>query len=602
MAGLHKGFSMLALLGWLRSIFGSVLNSIAKLIAFLVLATTLLVVISLMRGDGLPANNVLTLDLRQAIPDSANRPSFPLTARPVTLMDIVFALDDAGRDKRIKGLVMRLGDEGVSLSQAEELTQALARFKARGKFVIAQATSFEGPGLGDYLAATAANEIWVQPKSDFSVSGAGVGEFFLRGLIDKVHAVPQMVKRVEYKSAADTFMEKTMTSYDREQLTEVTQSWYDAALNEMSTARHVGKDQLQAAFEASPQFAEDAKAKGLVDRIGYDDDALAAALGRAGSGAKPLKMSDYIKSRDGVSALNANVAVIEAAGEIADGTARNSPFETSSGIASDDLSDAIRQATRDSDIKVIVLRVDSPGGSVTASDQILDAVKKAQAKGKPVVVSMGSLAASGGYYISASADRIVAEPGTLTGSIGVLTGKVTFAGTADMVGAKMDEVAIGKNTLMDSPVTPYTPDQLNAVNHEADVIYGDFLQKVATGRHLPLAKVQDIAKGRVWTGEDAAARGLVNRLGGFWTAAAEAGSLGKLAPDQLSFRIYPKPKGFLDEAEALMGAGGDSVKTLASLRDLLELPPVREVREAVRDMPRQRVELRASNLTQLLGR
>ena len=534
---------MLALLSWLRSIFASVLNSIAKLIAFLLLATVALVLISLGRGDGLADNSVLTLDLRQAVPDSSSRPAIPLTARPVTLMDIIFALDAAGRDKRIKGLVMRLGGQGVALPQAEELTQALDRFKARGKFVIAQTTSFEGPGLGDYLAATAANEIWVQPKSDFAVSGVGGGEFFLRGLIDKVHATPQMVKRAEYKSAADTFMEKTMTSYDREQLTQVMQSWYDAALTEMGRARHISKDQLHDAFEASPQFAEDAKAKGLVDRIGYDDDALSAALSRAGSGAKPLKMSDYIKSRDGVPVLNANVAVIEAAGEIADGTAGNSPFATSSGIASDDLSDAIRQATRDSDIKVILLRVDSPGGSVTASDQILDAVKKAQAKGKPVVVSMGSLAASGGYYVSTSADSIVAEPGTLTGSIGVLTGKVTFAGTADMVGARMDEVAIGKNTLMDSPVTPFTPDQLVAVNHEADVIYGDFLQKVANGRHLPLTQVQDIAKGRVWTGADAANHGLVNRLGGFWTATAEAASLAKLGPDQVNFRVYPKPKG-----------------------------------------------------------
>jgi protease-4 len=592
---------MIALLGWLRSIFAAVLNSIAKLIAFLVLATAVLVVISLARGDGLPAVSVLTLDLRQPIPDSASRPSFPLTARPVTLMDIIFALDSAGRDTRIKGLVMRLGDEGVSLPQAEELNQALARFKARGKFVIAQATGFDGPGMGDYLAATSANEIWVQPKSDFGVAGAGAGEFFLRGLIDKVHATPQMVKRAEYKSAADTFMEKTMTAYDREQLTQVMQSWYDAALGEIAAARHIGKDQVQAAFEASPQFAEDAKAKNLVDRTGYDDDALSAALARAGAGAKPLKMSDYIKSRDGVPVLNANVAVIEAAGEIADGTARNNPFGSSSGIASDDLSDAIRQATRDNDIKVIVLRVDSPGGSVTASDQILDAVKKAQAKGKPVVVSMGSLAASGGYYISASADRVVAEPGTLTGSIGVLTGKVSFAGTADLIGAKMDEVAIGKNTLMDSPTQPFTPDQLTAINHEADVIYEDFLTKVANGRHLPLARVQDVAKGRVWTGSDAATRGLVNRLGGFWTAAAEAGSLAKLPPDQLSFRVYPKPKGFLEEAQALMGAGGDAVKTMGTLKSLMDLPPVRGVTEAVHDMPRQRIELRAPNLPELLG-
>ena len=592
---------MIALLSWLRSILASVLNSIAKLVALMLLVVVVLVVIGLARGDGLPANSLLTLDLRTAIADSASRPPFPLQARPVTMMDLVFALDAAGRDQRIKGLLMRLGS-GMSVAQAEELTQALARFKAHGKFVIAQTTGFQGPGLGDYLAASAADEIWVQPKSDFSVSGAGAGEFFLRGLIDKVHAVPQMVKRVEYKSAADTFMEKTMTAPDREQLTQVMQSWYDAALDEIGRARHLTRTQLQAVFEASPQFAEDAKTKGLLDRIGYDDDALAAALGRAGAGAKALKMSDYIKSRDAVPAVaSANVAVIEAAGEIADGTASTSLINTSAGIASDDMSEAIRQATRDKDIKVILLRVDSPGGSVTASDQILDAVKKAQKAGKPVVVSMAGLAASGGYYISASADRIVAEPGTLTGSIGVLTGKVTFAGTADMVGARMDEVAIGKNTLIDSPVTPYTPDQLAAVNHEADVIYGDFLQKVASGRHLQLAQVAEVAKGRVWTGADAAAHGLVNQLGGFWTAAAVAAQLGKLAPDQLVFRVYPKPKGFWDEAAQLFGGAGDSVKALESLKALMDLPPVQTVTEAIHDAPRQRVELRATNLPRLLG-
>jgi protease IV len=592
---------MIALLRWLGSIFASVLNGIAKLVALAVVVGVVLIVIGLARGDGLPSSTLLTLDLRQTIADSASRPPFPLAARPVTMMDLIFALDAAGHDKRIKGLLMRMG-EGMSLAQAEEITQALARFKAQGKFVIAQTTGFQTPGLGDYLAATAANEIWVQPKSDFSVSGAGAGEIFLRGLVDKVHATPQMVKRVEYKSAADMYMEKTMTAPDREQLTQVMQSWYDAALNEAASARHLSRAQVQAAFEASPQFAEEAKAKGLLDRIGYDDDALGAALGRAGAGAKVLKMSDYIKSRDSTpGAASANVAVIEAAGEINDGTASTSLINAGAGIASDDMSEAIRQATRDNDIKVILLRVDSPGGSVTASDQILDAVKKAQAKGKPVVVSMAGLAASGGYYIAASADRIVAEPATLTGSIGVLTGKVTFAGTADMVGAKLDEVAIGKNTLMDSPVNPYTPDQLVAVNHEADVIYDDFLQKVSLGRHLPLAQVQDVARGRVWTGADAATHGLVNQLGGFWTAAGVAAQLGKLPADQLAFRVYPKPKGFWDEASRLFGGAGASVKTLENVQTLLDLPEIHTVAEAIHDAPRHRVELRASNLSQLLG-
>ena len=408
--------------------------------------------IGLVRGDGTPANTVLTLDLRQGLPDSANGPRLPLSARPLTVMDLIFTLDAAGHDARVKGVVVRLGGGGVSLAQAEEIATAFQRFRASGKFVIAQATAFFGAGMGDYLTAAAADQIWVQPKSGFAVSGAGAGEIFLRGLFDKIHAEPQIAKRAEYKSAADMYMEKTMTGPDREQLNAVMQSWYDAAVTAAATDRHLGKQAAAAAFEASPQFAEDARQKGLVDRLGYDDDALAAALAKAGAGAKPFKIADYPLPENGFA--KPNIAVIEAAGEIVDGTAKGSVFDAGAGIASDDMSEAIRQAARDTGIKAIVLRVDSPGGSVTASDQILDAVKKAQAKGKPVVVSMAGLAASGGYYISASANKIVAEPGTLTGSIGVLTGKVSVGKSLDMVGVGFDQVSVGKNTLMDSPLSP----------------------------------------------------------------------------------------------------------------------------------------------------
>jgi protease IV len=588
---------------WLGSVFAAVLNGVAKFVVGLILLAAVLLIIAMVHGDGVPANTVLSLDLRQTIADSSSRPALPLVDRPVTVMDLIFALDAASRDNRIKGVIMRVGG-GVSLSQSEELTAAFNRFKAHGKFVIAQATSFESPGMGDYLTAAAANEIWMQPKSNFAVSGAAAGEIFLRGLFDKVHAVPQMAKRAEYKSAADMYTEKGMSDPDREQLTAVMASWYDAGLSAAAAARHITKDQVKNAFEASPQFAEDAKAKGLIDRIGYDDDAQAAALARAGSGAKILKMADYIAAQDTMTETGGNIAVIEAAGEIVDGTAHTSLLSTSAGIASDDLSAAIRQATRDRNIKAIVLRVDSPGGSVTASDQILDAVKKAQAKGKPVVVSMGELAASGGYYISASADRIVAEPATLTGSIGVLTGKVSFGGTADLVGVKVDQVSIGKNTMMDSVTQPFTDDQWAALNHQADVIYDDFLHKVSAGRKLPFAQVSDVARGRVWTGADGASRGLVNSLGGFWTAAGLAAELGKIPADQVKFRTYPWPKGLLNGISQMFGGAGADLaqgfSALTGISTLLNAPALEGVTRAVEETPRRGIELRAPALQQLL--
>ena len=587
---------MIRFLHWLRSIVAAVLNGIAKTTFLLLLIFAVLLVIGLVRGDGTPANTVLTLDLRKGLPDSANGPRLPLSARPLTVMDLIFTLDAAGRDARVKGVVVRLGGGGLSIAQAEELATAFQRFRSSGKFVIAQATAFFGAGMGDYLTAAAADQIWVQPKADFAVSGAGAGEIFLRGLFDKIHAEPQIAKRADYKSAADMFMEKTMTGPDREQLTAVMQSWYDAAVTAAATGRHLDKAAVAAAFEASPQFSEDAKQQGLIDRLGYDDDALAAALGRAGAGAKALKIADYDRAEQIFD--KPNIAVVEAAGEIADGSAGSSVFGAGAGIASDELSEAIRQAAREPGIKAIVLRVDSPGGSVTASDQILDAVKKAQAKGKPVVVSMAGLAASGGYYISASANKIVAEPGTLTGSIGVLTGKVSVGKTLDMVGVGFDEVSIGKNTLMDSSLSPYTPEQWAALNHEADVIYDDFLHKVAAGRKLPFTQVQDIARGRVWTGADAKTHGLVDELGGFWTAAGLAARLGGVPQDQLAFKVYPRPKGLLEGLENLAGSTGVSMHALLGLQTLMELPGIQGVLGAMGEAPRGGVEMRAVGLPQ----
>lgn len=575
---------MVRFLTWIRDILLSVLNGVAKFAVFLVLIFAILLLIALVRGDGMPGNMVLALDLREPIDDSAAAPTSLLTSKRVTVMDVVLGLDAAGRDARVKGVVMRLGNGALSTAEAQEIGAALQRFRARNKFVIAQATAFFGAGMGDYLAASAANEIWMQPKSPFSPSGAGGGELFLRGTFDKIHAEPQIAKRAEYKSAADMFMEKDMSPADREQLTQLMNSVYDGAVAQMASNRRVPRTDIVTALQASPQFAEEAKDRKMVDRIGYDDESRAAAIKRAGSGAKSIKFTDYVKDVSPKLAT-ANIAIVEAAGEIRDGTAKTSWLSASSGIASDDLSAAIDQAARDKNIKAIVLRVDSPGGSVTASDQILHAVKKAQIAGKPVVVSMGSVAASGGYYISLSANKIVAQPGTITGSIGVLTGKVSINKTLELVGAKAETVAVGKNTLMDSPLTPFTPDQWANLNHQADVIYDDFTAKVAAGRKLPLAKVREVARGRVWSGTDASERGLVDRLGGFWTAAQTAAGLASISADNMTFRVYPRPTGFLGRLEALSGGVSASLALVGRVESLLDLPLLKAVLGGVADLP-----------------
>ena len=591
---------MVAFLLWLRSILFGTLNGLAKLVLAVVLVLVVLLAIGLFRGDGLPGTMVLTLDLRKAIADSAPPTPFDLGRRNPTVMDVETALDEAGRDARVKGVLLQLGSGSVSTAQAEELGAAFARFRAKGKFVVAYSHGFLSTGLGDYLLATSANEIWMQPQSNFSPAGAGVGEVFLRGLFDKIQAEPQIVKRADYKSAADTFMEKSMTAADREQLTALLQSVYNSATAGAAAARKLPAQLIVASLDKSPQFAEQAQKEGLIDKIAYDDDAEAAALKKAGQGARKVALGEFLRARDGSGAFASGpkVALIQASGEIVDGSVSgNGLFGGNNVIASDDMAKTIRQATDDKDVKAIVLRVDSPGGSVSASDQILDALKKAQKKGKPVVVSMGSVAASGGYFISAYANRIVAQPGTITGSIGVLTGKVSFGKSLGLIGVSGEQVGVGKNALFDSPLEPFTPAQLANLNAQADAIYADFKKKVATGRNLPIATVDEIAKGRVWSGADAKAHGLVDQLGGVWDAGETARTLAKMSTkDPLVFKRYPREKGFFDAMNDLFGSTQAGASAIEGLVRIIDLPPIRATLKAMQSLPKGGVELRAPNL------
>lgn len=590
---------MIAFLRWVGRIVAGTFNGLICITLGIVMIAVVLAVIGMAQGDRLPKSMVLALDLRKPIADSASK-EFNFGSRPLTVMDVVLGLDAAGRDGRVKGAFVRLGSGSLTVAEAEEISAALKRFRAAGKFVIAHAQGFDGAGLGDYVAAAAADQIWMQPKSVFQTSGVGGGEIFLRGLFDKIKAEPQIAKRAEYKSAADMYMESGMSKADREQLTELMQSTYDNAVREAAKNRKITKEALVAAFEASPQFTEDALAKKLIDKAGYDDDALGAALNKAGDGADAIALSQFVNSKRAMAySMGPKIALVEAAGEIVEGSSGSGPFDSQSVIAGDDMARAIRQATDDKDVKAIILRVDSPGGSVAASDQILDAVKKAQAAGKPVVVSMGSLAASGGYYISLSANKIIAHPATITGSIGVLTGKVSIGKTLGLIGVKGETIGVGKNALMNTDLEPYTPEQWAAVNAQADAIYADFTKKVADGRKLPLEKVHDIARGRVWTGADAKDRGLVDTLGGFWDAAETAKKLSGIpAGDHVAFKTYPRKKGIFETIEAWLGASDDEVEAITNFKTLMKAPVVNHAVRAIREAPRADVELRAANLPQ----
>lgn len=570
---------------WLWSLIKSVLNAFARIVVVAIVVIAILATIRLSAGDGLPNNMVLSLDLRTSMEDKSAPSLLELTASKLSIMDTVFGLDAASRDPRVKGVYLRLGTGDLSVAQAQELRDALRRFKAADKFVISHAQSFYSGGLGDYELAAISDQIWMQPVGAFFAAGASGGTLFLKGLFDKIQAVPQFVQRYEYKNAADTFMQTDYTPAHREATTRVLQSWYDSALVTIAADRQMTREALVATLEESPSSAEFVRERGLITAIGYDDEAENAARGRAGAGARITEFTQYLNKAPTRPRNNGPVfALVHAAGEIVEGEDKETLTGGVTGVAGDTFAQAVRAATRDRDVRAIVVRVDSPGGSAIASDQILDALKKARAAGKPVVVSMGSVAASGGYYISLAADKIIAEPGTLTGSIGVVWGKFAIGKTLEsLAGVRGGEIGIGKNALFLSGMQPWTEDQMAEVNAQADLVYEDFTRKVAEGRKLPLERVQEIARGRVWTGADARERGLVDELGGFWTAVDSAKVIAEIDPEtRVRFRDYPRRENLFQRVADIFESSAAAMATLQSLNTLVSSDVVQSLLSGIR--------------------
>ena len=589
----------MGVLSWLWRIVKSVLNGFAKLAVAALILLFVLVVIGLFRGDGVPRNAVLDLDLRQTMDDKSSSSLLDLGEGKLGIMDVVMGLDRAARDARIKGVVLRIGSGDLALAKAEELRDALKRFKESKKFVIAHSQSFYSGGLGDYTLASAADQIWMQPTSTFFSSGEGSTTMFFKGLFDKINATPQFIQRYEYKNAANVFTETGFTPAHREATERVLNSWYDSALQEVAGDRKLDRAQLSAILDTSPMMVDAAKQKGLITNIGYEDEASDAAKKLAGNGAETMRFDRYLQAIRGNAdaAGGPTIALVHAAGDIVEGSDDNAIGNATTQIAGDTFSDAIREAAADTNVKAILLRVDSPGGSAIASDQILHALQKAHAAGKPIVVSMGSVAASGGYFISMAADKIVAEPGTLTGSIGVIFGKVAVGKSLELVGVEGRELGVGKNALFLSGMTPWDPDQLTSANAQADAVYADFTQKVAAGRKLPLERVQAVARGRVWTGADAKERGLVDELGGFWTAVADVKKLAGIADgERVAFKDFPAPHGLVGALQRLVEGSSANLKALDGLNAILQTAQVKALIELAHAAGQSGVQFRAVDL------
>ena len=527
------------------------------------------------------SGTVLELDLEQPL-DEGGAPAAILGGQGRTVLDALLALRAAAHDDDVVALIARVGGSGPGLATSQELREAIAEFRAAGKPAIAFAESFGemSPGTSGYSLATAFDEIWLQPSGELNLTRAAGEAMFLRGAFDKAGIEPQISQRKEFKNAANQYMETGLTDAHREAMTALLQSLERQIIDDIAQGRPKlgGAERVALLLAGGPLSAQAALETGLVDQLGYKDEVTAALQkrlvqsGALQGDARPrfLWLHKYAEraSLPTNAGVGKAVALIVAHGPVVRGRSSVDPLSGESSFGSDTVSAALRAATEDEDVAAILLRVDSPGGSYVASDTIWREVGRARQSGKPVIVSMGDLAASGGYFVAMGADRVFASRATLTGSIGVFGGKVVTAGMWDKTGIAFETVT--SHSEVDpsffSTDMPYSERARAWLDGELDRIYGDFTRKAAEGRKMPLEKLEPLAHGRVWSGADAKERGLVDELGGFLGALDAAVAAGKLDPDKLVLREYPRRRPPLEQIlAALSGNDGENSEDVESV-------------------------------------
>jgi len=493
-------------------------------------------------------NIILSADLTQTLADDRGEEGWRqiVIGNKPNLRDFLDALEVAGSDPRVKGILARLGGDGMGLARVQQVRDAIAAFRAKGKFAIGFADSFGefGAGTRPYYLATAFDQIWLQPMGSLGLTGIYAETTFFRGTLDLLGIAPEFDHRGRYKSAANVLTETRMTPPQREETQDLLNSISGQIVNGIAAARKLSPEAVNAAIDRAPLLPNEALQAKLVDRLGYREEAIAAARKRAGSGAEIVNLPTYLEGAGRPHRKGERIALIYGSGLIVRGGGAANPLTGSNEMAAGDMTRAFRDAVRDPKVRAILFRIDSPGGSVVASETIWHNVVYARERGKPVVVSMGDVAGSGGYYVAAPADKIVAEPATLTGSIGVLAGKLVVADLMRKVGLSTDAVQFGGNAAMFSSTSDFSPAAHARLQAFLDATYQGFKDRVATGRHMTADAVEAVAQGRIWSGEEAKKRGLVDALGGYEVALRLAREVAKMpagAPVELT--AFPREEG-----------------------------------------------------------
>ena len=481
--------------------------------------------------ESLPDSATLDIRILGNLPEKASSGNFAQFVRgdAMTLTRLVRVLDRAGRDSRIQALDLDLSLAELGQTDVEALLPAIRRFRDAGKKTRVFAESYD---LGRYRLASGFEEIWISPSGEFAVTGIALEMPYAGELADNLGIKPQIEARREYKTAADVIRRREMQGPVRAAFAELVSDVHRSALNDIAQGRGLSTDQVRAALETALLNPEAALSGGLVDRADY-----ARIFRRAGDGDSPerVEFADYLPELDNpVDAGAPKVALITAVGQIKGGEGGGFGGNT---ITDGGLISELQAAAEHLEIDAILIRIDSPGGAYGASDAIRAAML---AIDKPIIASMGNVAGSGGYLIAIGADAIVAHPSTITGSIGVISGKVVVADLLEEYGVRFEIVRSDRNAAIFSPFAEFTPDQRDRLARRVDAIYATFKTLVGDARKLPEDQVEAAAQGRIWTGSQAFGRKLVDATGGLETALAMVRQrLGVAAERELHLVEFP---------------------------------------------------------------
>lgn len=491
-----------------------------------------------------------------------------------TVRGYVETLRKAAKDDRISAVLLRpRGFSSPFWAKVQELRDAIIEFRRSGKPVIA---FLEFGAEHEYYLASAADKIYLLPTATLDLTGVATYELFLRGTFDWIGTYPDFIHIGDYKTAVNTFTEKTFTPAHKEMSASLNRDQYDQLVRTIADGRHKPEDEVRALIDQGPFLPEEALRQGLVDDLAYEDelDDLVSALGGPAQ-MHLIETTDYARTDwDSLGVTRrSRIAVINAAGTIASG---RSTFDPVNGpvLGAETIIQHIRDARADRSIKAIVLRVDSPGGSSTASDMIWRelTITKNDDLHRPLIVSMSDLAASGGYYIAMAGDVLVAQPGTLTGSIGIYTGKFATGGTMQKFGANMEATSDGRNAQMYSSDRRFTPEERTKVEESMQAFYDQFVEKAAEARQTTPEKIDAIAQGRVWTGRQARQNGLVDQLGGLWTAIDIAKQRAHIpAEEDVQLVVFPPRRSFYEVLSDQFQGAESRARTDASAVDALAM-------------------------------